>query len=69
MLEGNSYTTVELKRPDIGYEFTGRELGIKYMRRGMKGPEDGKVSVDRQSAKSEVNTSRSATGPTLQLIF
>lgn len=55
MLEGNSYTTVELKRPDIDYE-----LGIKYMRRGMKGPEDGKMSVDRPSIKSEVNMSRSA---------
>lgn len=52
----NSYrATVELKKPDTSYKFSGREFGVNNLRRGMKGPEN---ECDK-SAKSEVNTSRS----------
>ena len=47
--------TVELKRPHTSYKFSGRELGVNHVRRGMKGPEN---ECD-ESAKSGVNTSRS----------
>lgn len=55
MLEQTVIATVELKRPDTSYKFSGRELGVNNIRRGMKGPEN----ECGKSAKTEMNTSRS----------
>lgn len=40
MLEQTVIATVELKRPHTSYKFSGRELGVNHVRRGMKGPEN-----------------------------
>lgn len=40
MLEQTVIATVELKRPDTSYKFSGRELGVNNIRWGMKGPEN-----------------------------